>query len=100
KQGNLLNHQGQSKTTGDQLRAQWQALVCLAQVLGLESSPREIDSTPLGIADTEIELLIEARQTARQRKDYQESDLIRDQLKAQGISLIDQGNGVTRWHRD
>lgn len=49
--------------------------------------------------DSEIEQLIEARQVAREMRDFAKSDEIRDQLKAQGIVLEDTKEGV-RWHRE
>lgn len=45
---------------------------------------------------TEIEALIEARKAARARKDWAESDRIRDQLAARGILLEDKA-GQTSW---
>lgn len=47
--------------------------------------------------DSEIEAMIEARQLAREVRDFAKSDEIRDALKAQGIVLEDTKDGV-RWH--
>ena len=59
----------------------------------------------LGVIRTEEEVLerdvveaIERRQAARQRKDFAESDRIRDELLAKGIVLEDGPKGVT-WRR-
>lgn len=49
--------------------------------------------------DSEIEAMIEARQLAREVRDFAKSDEIRDALKAQGIVLEDTKDGV-RWHRE
>ena len=49
--------------------------------------------------DSEIESMIEARQLAREVRDFAKSDEIRDALKAQGIVLEDTKDGV-RWHRE
>lgn len=49
--------------------------------------------------DSEIEAMIEARQLAREVRDFAKSDKIRDALKAQGIVLEDTKDGV-RWHRE
>jgi cysteinyl-tRNA synthetase len=51
-----------------------------------------------GILDEEIEALIDARQQARENKDYARSDEIREALKAQGIIIEDTAQGM-RWHR-
>ena len=51
------------------------------------------------ITDAEIDALITQRQEARQSKNWAESDRIRNELQSQGITLIDQKDGVTRWHR-
>lgn len=50
------------------------------------------------LLDEEVEALIEERQQARQAKDFQRADEIRDQLKAQGIILEDTAQGL-RWKR-
>jgi cysteinyl-tRNA synthetase len=52
-----------------------------------------------GIIDAEIEDKIQQRQQARKDKNYQLADAIRDELKAQGIVLIDTPEGV-RWKKD
>jgi cysteinyl-tRNA synthetase len=46
--GNLMTHAGQADTDAGSLRQQWQTLVCLAQVLGLEAQPRDPRDTPKG----------------------------------------------------
>ena len=48
--------------------------------------------------DGEIEALIAARAAAKAAKNWGEADAIRDQLKAQGIELIDTKEGTT-WKR-
>jgi len=97
--GNLITHAGKADTEADPLRQQWQTLVCLAQVLGLEAKPYE-SATPEGrLLDADIEVLLEQRREARKAKNFAESDRIRDELQAQGITLIDKPGGVTEWHR-
>jgi cysteinyl-tRNA synthetase len=98
REGNLLVHQGKTETDAQTLQAQWQTLVCLAQVLGLETQP-ETEVTTDGLSDADIEAFIQQRQDARKAKNWAESDRIRDELKAQGIILVDQPGGVTTWHR-
>jgi cysteinyl-tRNA synthetase len=100
KEGNLLVHEGKTETSPQELEEQWRTLIALAQVLGLEAEPKEeVEEAIDGISDAEIEALIEQRNEARKAKNWAQSDRIRDELKAQGITLIDQAGGVTRWHR-
>jgi cysteinyl-tRNA synthetase len=51
-----------------------------------------------GVDASEIEALIEARNTARANKDFAESDRIRDELLAKGIILEDAA-GKTTWRK-
>ena len=99
KEGNLLVHQGKTETPPQVLEQQWHTLVTLAQVLGLEAKANDEAAQPSpGLSDAEIEALIQQRQSARKAKNFAESDRIRNELQAQGITLIDQAGGVTRWH--
>jgi cysteinyl-tRNA synthetase len=101
REGNILVHEGKTRTSPQELEAQWHTLVELAQVFGLEAQAEEIrQESTSGLSDAEIEALIQQRTEARKRKDFEMSDRIRDELKAQGITLIDQSGGVTRWHRN
>lgn len=71
----------------------------LAGILGLELAEKNQNQNQkedAGLANSLIELLIRVRQEARNRKDYQTSDLIRDDLKGLGIVLEDTPQGV-RW---
>ena len=52
-----------------------------------------------GPDDSEIEKLVAARQAARQRKDFAESDRIRKELADRGIILEDSRDGSVRWKR-
>ncbi|NET31133.1 MAG: cysteine--tRNA ligase [Cyanothece sp. SIO1E1] len=98
--GNLLTHQGQADRDAQTLRRDWQTLVCLAQVLGLEAKPDVVETLQVtSLPDDEIKALIAQRQAARKAKNFAEGDRIRDQLQAQGITLIDKPGGVTDWHR-
>ncbi|MBD2613311.1 MAG: cysteine--tRNA ligase [Nostoc sp. GBBB01] len=99
RQGNILVHQGKTETPPQELQHQWQTLVTLAGVLGLEAKPEEETSTIQGLSDAEIDAKIQQRQAARQARDFAESDRIRNELQAQGITLIDSREG-TRWHRN
>lgn len=51
-----------------------------------------------GLTPEEIEAQIQARREARARKDFAESDRIRDALHNQGIVLEDGPSGTT-WRR-
>jgi cysteinyl-tRNA synthetase len=97
---NVLIHTGQPERPVAQLHALWYTLEQLTQVLGLTVEPLEV-ATPTGdgITDADIEVMIQQRQDARKAKNWAESDRIRDELKAQGITLIDDKSGITRWHR-
>ncbi|MBW0434385.1 cysteine--tRNA ligase [Leptospira yasudae] len=55
-------------------------------------------SSKTDLIDSEIDSLIEERQTARKNKDFARSDAIRDQLLAQGILIEDTKDGI-RWRR-
>lgn len=61
----------------------------LTGVLGLVYNRKSND------IDADIENLIEERQTARANKDWATADRIRNELKAQGITLKDTPQGVT-----
>ncbi len=52
-----------------------------------------------GLADDEIEKLIDERLLARQNKDWATADRIRDELKAAGVILEDSAQGTT-WRRE
>jgi cysteinyl-tRNA synthetase len=73
--------------------------VHLADVLGLAATAEVPTATVSGPSDAEIEALIAQRTAARKAKNFAESDRIRDELKAQGIALIDRP-GETAWHRE
>jgi cysteinyl-tRNA synthetase len=83
------------------LALRWQLLRDLATVLGLRC---EADSETTGSGDdstnqVEIQAAIDARITAKSTKNYAEADRIRDELRAQGIELIDKPGGITEWIR-
>ena len=97
---NVLIHAGKPDLSGAQLHTLWTTLEQLTQVLGLTVDWAAATSqTADGLTDADIEALIEQRQAARKAKNFAESDRIRDELHAHGITLIDDKGGVTRWHR-
>jgi len=99
REGNLLVHQGKTETPSQQLEQQWHTLVSLAQVLGLEAQPEAQTSVSDEISDAEIQSRIQQRQEARKARNFAEADRIRNELQAQGITVIDSSDG-TRWHRN
>ncbi|KST66413.1 cysteine--tRNA ligase [Mastigocoleus testarum] len=108
REGNIIVHEGKTLTASEKLKQQWQTLVTLAGVLGLEAesvaTTNEVNNTESGnnnsnvLSDADIEELIQRRKEARTAKDFAQADRIRDQLQAQGVALIDSKEG-TRWHR-
>ncbi|MDR2599554.1 MAG: cysteine--tRNA ligase [Oscillospiraceae bacterium] len=69
-------------------------LIELTDILGLLYADTEEKSL-----DDEVKALIEARNTARAEKNWQEADTIRDKLNQMGITLEDTPQGV-KWSRD
>ncbi|MDD6311413.1 MAG: cysteine--tRNA ligase [Firmicutes bacterium] len=76
--------------TKEMAKASMDILMELATVLGLLQ--QEIEEKV--VIDPEIQALIDERQAARKAKDFARADEIRDQLKAQGITLKDTPQGV------
>ncbi|WOD39745.1 cysteine--tRNA ligase [Nodosilinea sp. E11] len=100
REGNRLVHEGQTQASLDLLWQQWQTLVHLAQVLGLEiATDGNADATAVGLDNDAIAELIQQRQVARQQQDFATADQIRDRLAAMGIAVVDQLDGEVRWHR-
>jgi cysteinyl-tRNA synthetase len=91
---NLRCYESLQELSEIQLQQTSQTLIQLAQVFGLEvqaQSQPELEVDPVW-----IESLLQQRQQARQEKRYQESDRIRDELLAVGITPIDRPDGQTR----
>ena len=99
RQRNLIVHEGKPDADSQVLQQQWQTLVSLAEVLGLEAQAQVIEETEGGLSDTEIDSLVEQRAAAKRERDFGKSDRIRDELSAAGITLIDKPGGITVWHR-
>ncbi|MEM6599063.1 MAG: cysteine--tRNA ligase [Cyanobacteria bacterium P01_C01_bin.69] len=97
RQGNLIVHEGKPDADVAILQQQWQTLVKLAGVLGLEA--QTVETATGSLSDDEIDSLVAQRVAAKQNKNYAESDRIRDELSEQGITLIDKPGGITDWHR-
>ena len=100
REGNILVHEGKTKTPPQELATLWQTLVTLADVLGLEAQLEEVIEPGEGLSDADIEAMIEQRKQAKAAKNYEMSDRIRNELQVLGITLIDKPGGVTNWHRN
>jgi cysteinyl-tRNA synthetase len=98
---NILSHSGKTEADVQELKHTWQILNHLSSILGLEAIPSELGtaSSTNAMSDEQIERAIAQRFTSKKAKNFAESDRIRDELKAMGITLIDQPDGSTRWHR-
>ena len=99
REGNRLVHEGQTQSSPEQLWQEWQTLLQLAQVLGLEVKADSDALTVDGLDEGAISDLIQQRQTARKQRDFITADDIRDQLAAVGVTVVDQPGGAVRWHR-
>ena len=95
-----LNRAKEEKNAG-QIQSLAAELRRLGGILGiLQASPESFLRGGAATGDdAEIEALIAARNAARARRDFNESDRIRDELRARGIVLED-GAGGTRWRRE
>lgn len=103
---NLFTHQGQTHLEPQALKQKSAALLEILATLGFcwpsfsefEGSKEAATNGELNFK--KIEELIAQRSAARKAKNFAEADRIRDQLKAFGITLIDQKDGTTRWLRE
>jgi cysteinyl-tRNA synthetase len=110
---NVKVHGGEIENS-EALMQEWQALKELAGVLGLAVTSRNASTNIIEHADridaeafvtnTNIEEQIALRAKAKAEKNFAEADRIRNDLKAQGVVLIDKkgvdGALETIWHRD
>ncbi len=96
---NSLSHSGKTETISDVLFKEWQALSYMTSSLGFVADISDRKTIEDKISDVQIEDLIQKRVEAKKAKNYQEGDRIREELKALGITLIDQKDGTTRWLR-
>lgn len=102
----LTNLETETDATGTILAQGRQALTEACQVLGIYSlqdklashalqQAGDVDSDSVETFNKLVELLLEVRQEARQRKDWETSDKIRDRLKALNIDIQDTRQGAT-----
>jgi cysteinyl-tRNA synthetase len=114
---NIIVHGGNTEMPSEVLQQKWQNLVKLSEVLGFrrlnlvsgrffndnyylgDYSPSSLESEISGLTDEDIEVMIQQRKDARKAKNFAEGDRIRNELKDKGITLIDQKDGTTIWHR-
>ena len=114
RESNIIVHGGKTEIPSEVLQQKWQTLVKLAEVLGFRKPKLVLGSATLyvdhssfsleleiisGLTDEEIEVMIQQRKDARKAKNFAEGDRIRNELKDRGITLIDQKDGTTIWHR-
>lgn len=50
-----------------------------------------------GVDPAKVEALIAARKAARAEKNWAESDRIRDEIAAMGVTIMDRKDGTTEW---
>jgi len=81
---------------GAPLQGRWRLLHELAGVLGLQ---HEAEAAADADLDQTLAARIEERRQAKAERRYADADRIRDELREQGIELIDRPGGVTDWIR-
>ena len=98
---NLLKQKEINELNPDYLNEtykKWLLLTELAGVLGLKAiynKEQKVNKTI--ISNIEIEELIKERSSAKAKKDFNQADKIRNDLKNMNIELIDKPNGITEW---
>ncbi len=73
-------------------------LLAFDEVLGLDLA-HAVPAEEISESDPRIDAMLAERQAARERKDFAGADRIRDELAAEGISIIDTPEGP-RWSRE
>ncbi|MGQ9525980.1 MAG: CysS/YqeB C-terminal domain-containing protein, partial [Armatimonadota bacterium] len=71
----------------------------LGGILGISWPAPPPEEKAEGLAPELIQLLIEVRQEARNRRDWATADFIRNRLRDLGILLEDQIQGGTTWRK-
>jgi len=75
-------------------------LIAAARLIGIFLEPQERKAGANdGLTDRVMQVLIDVRQHVRKNKDFTTADLIRDRLKAAGITLEDRPDG-TAWRAE
>jgi len=94
---NSLSHAGKTAASSEVLFRDWQSLSYMTSILGFVANICDRKVKEESISEVEIASLIQQRIEAKQAKNYQEGDRIRNYLKEKGITLVDQKDGTTRW---
>jgi cysteinyl-tRNA synthetase (EC 6.1.1.16) len=89
--GNQIHIQEIGKIGLDLLESTFETY--LIDILGM----KPVIKTNTDILDNVMQILIEMRKSAKQKKDFTTSDAIRDELLKSGIQLKDEKDGTTTW---
>jgi cysteinyl-tRNA synthetase len=100
REANLIRHHQPTTTDPQTIATQWQTLLQLCDILGLEASEETSSEGDDGVSDAAIEAQITARAEAKKTKDFAMADRIRQDLNTLGITLVDQPGGITIWYRE
>jgi cysteinyl-tRNA synthetase len=98
REANQLIHQGTIDVEARTLLTTWKTLLVLSSILGLQGEKAE--STTASLSTEAIEAAIVKRSAAKAAKDFKTADQVRNELKEQGILLVDQPGGITTWHSE
>ena len=96
REANQLIHQGTIDVEAQTLLTPWKTLLVLSSILGLQGE--KVESTTASLSPEAIEAAIAKRSAAKAAKDFKTADQVRNELKEQGILLVDQPGGITTWH--
>ena len=102
KDNNQLKHTGAGTLDSETLASKARALLTIADILGLAAiAATDIDGAfiPDTLTDAQIQELLDRRNGARKERNFAEADEIRDRLNAEGITIVDQKDGTSRWIR-
>ena len=76
----------------------WAVLADADRALGFGLADAEAPDADQSGTDERIDALVAERQAAREAKDFATSDRIRDELAAEGVDIVDTGEGPV-WRR-
>ncbi len=90
------------ETNTKELHSRWLLLINLAEVLGLKAEIKKEgnEKDMCKLSELQIITAIKKRKAAKSVKDFKKADQIRQELKEQGIELIDKPGEVTHWIRN